>query len=344
MLVLEFFVDEQLRITSCRERLGQTQTGPSGGLLGAPYTRLIPQLIYDRQDAVGWVLAKGEGLCLESVRLEWLHSALWADLSIEPIVKDGSVAGARIDIRAYDGCKPSGQTVPAQRSAEMDKLAIMLSHGVRNPLNAIKGAVTYLRSRFHSDPELDEFTGIMTEEIAQLERFISGFLATSFHDHAPAPLDINDLLKKIVVYTSLQAQAAGVEIELDCAPVVPLQINAFQMEQAILNLLNNAIAVLPRGGRIRLSSGQIQRQKQPFVFVEVADNGPGMPPEKIVAMHDPHSEPERGRDRGFGLFITREVVYSCGGFLEVDSMVGSGTRIRLMLPAAENAGIGVPSQ
>jgi two-component system, NtrC family, nitrogen regulation sensor histidine kinase GlnL len=344
MLVLEFCVDDQLRITGCGERACQTHAGSSGRLFGAPYTRLIPQLIHDRQDAVGWVLAKGEGLFLENVRLEWPHSALWADLTIEPIEKDGAVAGARIDIRAYDGCHPPGQTPRLQRSAEMDKLAIMLSHGVRNPLNAIKGAVTYLRSRFQSDPELDEFTGIMTEEIARLERFISGFLATSFHDHAPHPLDINDLLKKIVVYTSLQAQAAGVEITFDCAPVVPLQINAFQMEQAILNLLNNAIAVLPPGGWIRLSSGQVRRQEQLFVFVEVSDNGPGMPHEKVATLHDPHSEPERGRDRGFGLFITREVVHSCGGFLEVDSVVGSGTCIRLMLPAVEKAAAGEPGQ
>ncbi len=344
MLVLEFCVDEQLRITSCRERVGQTHADPSGGLLGAPYTQLIPQLIYDRQDAVGWVLAKGEGLCLENVRLEWPHSALWADLTIEPLEKDGAVAGARIDICAYEGYKPSGQPGRLQRSAEMEKLAIMLSHGVRNPLNAIKGAVTYLRSRFSSDPELEEFTGIMTEEIVRLERFISGFLATSFHDHAPVPLDINDLLKKIVVYTSLQAQAAGVEIILDCAPVVSLPVNAFQMEQAILNLLNNAIAVLPPGGQIRLLSGQVRRQEQLFVFVEVADNGPGMPDEKIAALHDLHSGPERGRDRGFGLFITREVIHSYGGFLEIDSMVGSGTRIRLMLPAVENAVTGERGQ
>ncbi|MEZ4600264.1 MAG: HAMP domain-containing sensor histidine kinase [Syntrophotaleaceae bacterium] len=262
-----------------------------------------------------------------------------ADLAIEPFEKEGILAGARIRMLAYDGSKSSGQPCRLHRSEEMDKLVIMLSHGVRNPLNAIKGAVTYLRSRYHSDPELDEFTGIMTEEIARLERFISGFLATSFHDHSPVLLNINDLLKKIVVYTSLQAQAAGVEITLECASVVPLRFNAFQMEQAILNLLNNAIAVLEPGGWIRLSSGKVRRNERDFIFVEVADNGPGMPQEKIEALYNPQSEPDRSRDRGFGLFITREVVYSCGGFLEVDSKEGSGTRIRLMLPAADS-GIG----
>jgi two-component system nitrogen regulation sensor histidine kinase GlnL len=127
---------------------------------------------------------------------------------------------------------------------------------------------------------------------------------------------------------------SGVELVLDCGPVNPIRINPFQVEQAVLNLLNNAIAALPDGGRIRLGSNNCRRQARQFIAVEVADDGPGMAAAQIASLKDPASSPERGRERGFGLYITREVVQSHGGLMEIDSEPGMGTVVRLLFPVA----------
>lgn len=337
MLELLFCVDEQLRITSCCDRFGELTGATCAALPGMQYTQVLPHLVYRGRDALEQVLRTGEGLQLEQVRLGYQLPIPVAELVLKPLEEAGARKGVRVFARTLKEGPGARLSRPLRRSEELEKLTIMLSHGVRNPLNAIKGAVTYLQSRFSHEPELEEFTGIMTEEIARLERFVGGFLATSCVDQAAVALDINALLKKISVYTALQARAAGVDLDLHCGSVKPLRVSPFQIEQAILNLLNNAIAVLPQGGRIRLSSGLCQKQGRSWVVLQVADDGPGMPQAKIEALSDPASEPERGRERGFGLYITREVVQSYGGMMEIDSTAGEGTRVRLLLPADEDA-------
>lgn len=336
MLEMHFCVDEMLCITSYCEQFGALGGVHCEEMRGLPYVRVLAPLSYQDRDALDWVLQTGEGLLLEKVQLGDGLDLPVADLVIEPLQEDGARPGVRVTVRAREDEGAAPQVRSLRRSEELEKLTIMLSHGVRNPLNAIKGAVTYLQSRFAHEPELGEFTGIMTEEIARLERFIGGFLATSCFDQAAVSLDINALLKKIIVYTSLQARVAGVDLDLDCGPVRPLRLNPFQIEHAILNLLNNAIAVLPRGGTILLSSGHCRRQGRTYVVLEVSDDGPGMSPAKIAHLNDPASEPERGRDRGFGLYITREVAQSYGGWMEIDSELGKGTRVRLLLPVDES--------
>ena len=130
----------------------------------------------------------------------------------------------------------------------------MLSHGVRNPLNAIKGAVVYLKNRYHDEKELLEFTEIMEDEISRLDLFITRFLSSSFLDMEMDRSDINKLLSKIESYITLQAKAAHVRLDFRYGQVAPLRLNCFHVEQAVLNVLNNAISVMPQGGDIVVES------------------------------------------------------------------------------------------
>ncbi len=327
MLELNFSVDDKLCLVSCSGALAELLGLPGQAPLGAPYHKWLRPIRCGSEDAVAMVVRLGKPLRLAGHPFVCRHGSCAVDIVIESLA-----AGALVNIDTHEACRPLTGGRCAQRWSGMDKVAAMLSHGVRNPLNAIKGAVTYLQGRYAHEAELGEFADIIVEEISRLEQFISGFLSTSRQDSIPEPVEINGLLKKIVAYTSLQAQAAGVAVALECAVVPPLRIDAFQLEQAVLNLFNNALAVLPEGGEILLASRVEQWDGRSFVVVEVADNGPGMPRAKIEALQDPASEPEPGRDRGFGLFITREVVAAYGGRLEIVSAASQGTRVRLLLP------------
>ena len=298
-----------------------------------PYVEWLPGICFGGEDALRKVVDLGESIVLSCYRFPSLDGALMADISIEPLKTENGSNGALVRIGSLMSSRPSDAASAKEGWSENGKVAAMLSHGVRNPLNAIKGAVTYLQGRYPEEAELQEFTGIMTDEITRLEQFISGFLSTSCQGSDEEPVDINSLLKKVASYTALQAQAAGVSISLSCTEVSLIRVNAYQFEQAVLNLVNNALAVLEDGGCIVLSSTMEHRSGRPMVAVEVADNGPGMDFARIEELRDPASEPEPGNDRGFGLFITREVVTSYGGLLEINRAEGSGTRVRLLMPA-----------
>src|SRR5690606_6461505 len=144
-----------------------------------------------------------------------------------------------------------------------------------NPLNAIKGAVVYLRSRFAHEPTLLDFTGIMEEEITKLDRFIAGFLSGSYSNAETEAVDIGELLKKMETFTHLQAQAKGIVLTFGCSTILPLELNLFQIEQALLNVLNNSLQAVPCGGEIRVEAREEDGAEGSKVVIEISDNGPG---------------------------------------------------------------------
>jgi two-component system nitrogen regulation sensor histidine kinase GlnL len=81
----------------------------------------------------------------------------------------------------------------------------------------------------------------MEEEISRLENFISRFLTSSVSDTEVMETDINSLLKKIEIFTSLQIYTRNVQSLYELGSIPPITINSFHLEQAILNVINNAI-------------------------------------------------------------------------------------------------------
>lgn len=323
---LNFRVDRSLCLVSCslalEDRLGVSKKQ----LLNLPYVTWLPALRLEEEDAVQKAIEHHRRLFLQAYRFPALTGVLVADVVIEPL-PDRS--GAEIQI----GPLLSEAPAPQPRWNDVTRVAAKLSHGVRNPLNAIKGAVTYLQGRYAKEAELQEFSAIIVEEISRLEQFVNGFLSTSGRGFAPEKIDVNPLLKKIASYVSLQARSAQVTLVLHCGAVPSVRVDAFQLEQAILNLVNNALAALAEGGRIVLSSHLADYAGEPHVVIKVADNGCGMDPERLAALRNPASEPEAGSEHGFGLYITRDVIASFGGRFEIAESNHRGTQIQLLLPA-----------
>lgn len=337
---LTFRVDHTLCFISVSPALEERLGMPDQPWLGRPYYYWCPAIREDSEDALQKAIGLGRPLRLVGHRFFSLGGAWTADVVIEPLeLEDGSL-GAEVRIGTIRPCPQSDTGVLRQRCNDMARVAAKLSHGVRNPLNAIKGAVTYLQGRYSEEPDLQEFSAIIVEEITCLEQFISGFLSTSGQGKEPELIDVNPLLNKVASYVSLQARAAGVAVVVECSDVQPVRMDCFQLEQAILNLVNNALAALCAGGRVALISRSENRNGFSYVVVEVADNGSGMEAGRIASLHDPASEPEMGRERGFGLFITREVMTSYGGDFEIVSKEGLGTRVRLLLPVEQPVAYG----
>ncbi len=333
MVFFEFAVNSSLELQDWNDQFGGMGNGPEG-LKGRPYYELFPRICQDRSDSVASAIESGRALSLPGYRLPCFYCTLEADVFIQPICVDGLPTGARVRVEPLRPCTYVDQVQQSRKLVDIGKTASILSHGVRNPLNAIKGAVVYLKNRYQDDADLLEFTGIMEEEISRLDHFISGFLSTSFPTFDQDKNDINRLLKKLELYVSLQARAAGIELVFNYGPVPLLTLNVFQIEHAILNILNNAINAMVEGGRILVESRVEDRGQGLFVVVDIVDNGPGMtvcPAEDFASPLDNSPAPE---GRGFGLFITREVLRQHGGTVEIQSSQSRGTRVRLLLPAA----------
>lgn len=331
MELMEFRVDHEARLISINEALAKNCPAALEHLGRSPYSDILPRIMLAEQDMVHQVLRDGQPLRLPRVDFPCFFGMIQAEVEILPRFGEGGILGAQVQIRKTGHCSLAERLSQSEHLIDIGKMASSLAHGVRNPLNAIKGAVVYLQRRYAQESDLIEFTGIMQEEIARLDRFITDFLSASLDNGSShTPTDLNALLQRAERFVALQARAAGVTLACDCQPLPLLPLNIFQVEQAILNLLNNALSALAPGGEILLSSRLAADGRS--VSVKISDTGPGLPERDLPSLDYPQNQRAQNQGRGFGLFLTREVMQHHGGTMEIQSSGQSGTHVTLRFP------------
>ncbi|NWF52137.1 MAG: histidine kinase [Nitrospirae bacterium] len=328
-----FEVDKDLKINSWSDDLEIIYGKSFAEVQDIYYYKVIPRINQNGKDAVKQVLKSGKTLILKGSRTTCFCGDSNTSIRITPLKNElGKVNGANIAISASPSCAIWRKLKQSQRLMDIGKIAATFAHGIRNPLNAIKGAVVYLREKYEGERKLLEFTKIIEEEISRLDSFIAKFLSTSFSEKGLSETDINSVLKKVEVLISLQAQSRRIESVFEYGYPPSVAINSFHLGHAILNIINNAIEAMPSGGRLMVKTQSENRSGTEFALVEVSDSGPGM----IVDRNGEVVKPSKIKGKGLGLFITREILRSCGGHLEIKSKKGVGTVVKLYVPVNKN--------
>jgi two-component system nitrogen regulation sensor histidine kinase GlnL len=324
-----FSVDRALKINSWSKELEVIYGKSSAEVQGILYHKIIPRINQNSKDAVMQVLKTGRPMSLKGNHITCFCGDGKASIRITPLKnKAGKVNSANVAISAYPSCAVWRRLKQSQRLLDIGKIAATFAHGVRNPLNAIKGAVVYLREKYASEGKLIEFTKIIEEEISRLDNFISKFLSPPISEKGLSETDINSVLKKVEVLTSLQAQSRKIETIFEYGYTYPVAINSFHLGHAILNIINNSMEAMPSGGRLTVKTQSEIRSGTDFALIEISDSGPGM----AVDRNGDMVTPSKVKGKGLGLFITREILRSCGGHLEIKSKRGLGTAVKLYVP------------
>jgi signal transduction histidine kinase len=125
-----------------------------------------------------------------------------------------------------------------------------------------------------------------------------------------------------------------VQLNLDIPPALPdIQVDPMQVEQALVEIVSNALDAMPHGGRLRIGASSNGAAAGPReVAIEVADTGPGIPDQVLPSVCEPFFT-TRPEGTGLGLAIAKRYVEQNGGRLEIVSRPG-GTLVRVRLPAA----------
>ena len=285
-------------------------------------------------DAVLEVIRRGIPKIIEKYQTHCFCGNVEADISICP-VRDTArcVKGAHVQMAVYPNCSAAMELQRSERMISIGKAAATLAHGVRNPLNAIKGAIFYLGNKYADDEGIVQFTRMAEEEIARLDAFIARFLEAPLpgDEEGHARSDINALLRKLETLIAYQARVSNIDWSSGYDEVPALLIDSFQLEQAILNVLNNAIEAMPAGGHLTLKTRCERAEDEAFVVIEISDTGPGM----AVKGRNGYVSAQTRQGRGFGLYLAQEVLQHHNGRLEIDCESGPGTTVRLMLPISE---------
>ena len=231
---------------------------------------------------------------------------------------------------------------PTQRAWDQQQQFISnASHELRTPLTILRASADYaLRSPSTDEREkslrdiLDEcdYMNKMVEDLLLLSRIDAHRLVLAT-DLVPFP----DLLAETARQVEKLAIAKGVTLTLEAAQGA-VHGDRVRLRQVLLILLDNALRFTPAGGTIRL--GALIRGRE--VVVQVADSGPGIPPEHLAHIFERFyqvpGQPVEGRGNGLGLSIARGLVEAQHGKIVISSQTGKGTYVQIVLPAA------IPSQ
>jgi len=244
-------------------------------------------------------------------------------------------ANRQLEVRLADLQQAQDRLVQSEKLASIGEMAAGVAHGLRNPLASLRASVQ-LVLRHPESPAAREMLQSMIGEVDRLDLRITHLLAFSSPSPVhpirdrPGPLvqsrlgAMAHLLTERQITLEAELQESDAEILVD--PV--------RLDQALTEVIANAIGAMPQGGRLRVATREGARPEGAReVIIEVSDNGPGIPASLMESIFDPFftTKPE---GTGLGLTMARRFVEQNGGHLELASVPGQGTSVRFHFPAA----------
>ena len=251
-------------------------------------------------------------------------------------IDEGAHAGAGVlALKDLDPVRAVQSLVSySQKLAALGHLTAGVAHEVRNPLNAMRIHVELLRTRLGSAPrpEVSEPLDVLVGEIQRLDRVVQGFLKFARpQDLRLSRVDVNALLADAARLSSTEAVEAGCIIALDLATGLPGVIaDPELLEQAVTNLLVNAIQAMPSGGTVTLAS---RDGAHGTVEIRVSDEGVGIRPDDVERIFRLYYT-TKPNGSGIGLSLVYRIVQMHDGRVDVESTVGRGTTMTVTLPSA----------
>ncbi len=219
-----------------------------------------------------------------------------------------------------------------------------VSHELKTPITAIKGCVETLLDGAVADPEAGRrFLEIIARQGERLNAIIDDLLTLSRieqeaekHDIPLQVGPIRDVIQAAIQSCSVSAAARSVTLEIDCPEPFPAAISPPLLEQALVNLIDNAVKYSDDGGKILISA----RRAGAETVIEVRDWGCGIPREHLARLFERFYRVDKARSRkvggtGLGLAIVKHIVQAHRGRVDVESTPGAGSVFTIVLPTEE---------
>jgi signal transduction histidine kinase len=231
--------------------------------------------------------------------------------------------------------RTQAQLIQSARLVAVGELAAGVAHQLNNSLTPILGYAELLAENLGADsPYQEDLQRIITKghQASEIVRNLLDFARQM--KPQKEMVHINDVVRKTLALIRVQLEKAGLTVEEDYADGLDLlPMDAGQIGQVLLNLVNNAAQAMPSGGTLRLRT----YWKGSEVAIAISDTGPGLSPDAQAHLFEPFFTTKPGRI-GLGLSVSLGIVQEHGGHIEVASSPGQGCTFTVWLPLPERAG------
>ena len=285
---------------------------------------------------------------------------------LEPPTAPGSIVDAAIETLRDESNQAIGALLLIADVTSEQRLERMrsdfvanVSHELRTPITNIKGYIETIQQIGLADPgQVNRFLEIVERNASRLGALVEDLLSISFLESTNSKervtmgsTPMNALIDWVDAELGPAAEARGVKLTRDIESDLQLHANALLIEQAIGNLVSNAIRYAPRGSAIEISARTSQALGNTFnntvnpsgtrmALITVADHGPGIPEKHLPRLFERFYRVDSARSReeggtGLGLAIVKHIAMVHGGTVTVESAIGTGSRFCLAIPLAK---------
>lgn len=216
----------------------------------------------------------------------------------------------------------------AAKLAVVGEMAAAMSHEVRTPLGILRSSANVLQREPQLSKEGHEVLGFIISETERLNNLVSSLIDAA-RPRLPAFTEVNLSALAIKCIAMLSAQAQTKNVQLDCHADQDYLIKADseQMTQVLMNLLINAIQMLPNHGKVEVGITALQDTIQ----LTISDNGPGIPAGSQAQIFEPFFT-QRAGGVGLGLAVVRQIVHAHQGEISYSPSQQGGAQFNITLP------------
>jgi two-component system, sporulation sensor kinase E len=223
------------------------------------------------------------------------------------------------------------QMITTEKFSLIGKLAAGIAHEIRNPLTSIMGFVQLLKEKYQTSDTYFRYMDIVYDELISLNRIVSDFVLMA----KPSKIKkrevvLQNVINEIVQIMISQANLKNVILNTCLGPnEIKLFIDADQMKQVFMNLLQNAFEATSEGGEVSIILSIDHKKTE--VEIDIQDTGIGMTESQMKEIFNPFFTTKQN-GIGLGLAICYKIVENHDGVIKVISNQGSGTKFTIVLP------------
>jgi signal transduction histidine kinase len=254
----------------------------------------------------------------------------WLSFKFPLVDPRGTKYLAGVSVNVTEEKRLETQLRRTERIAELGTLASGMAHEIGTPMNVILGRAEYLLQKT-SDESVKKGLSTIITQVERITRVMNQLLA--FARRKPrerCPVDLKELIEDglDMFHERLSRHRIAVERTVD-GSLPTIVADRDQLMQVLINLIVNSLHAMDQGGTLRLVATKADDQ----VLLEISDTGQGIPPDVLSKVFDPFfTTKEFGKGTGLGLTVVKGIVEEHGGTISVDSRVGEGTTVAILLP------------
>jgi two-component system phosphate regulon sensor histidine kinase PhoR len=214
-----------------------------------------------------------------------------------------------------------------------------VSHELKTPITSIQGFVeTLLDGALEDRDRAKQFLTIIENQAKRLNSIIEDLLSLSRLEQADTEIhkeetDLNPVLDSVFEVCASRAESKSIALRRSCPAGLRALVNPVLLEQAVINLLDNAVKYSPGGSEVLVALKEEERT----VLISVADNGPGIPAKDLPRIFERFYRVDKTRSRnlggtGLGLAIVKHITLAHGGTAWVESEMGKGSTFFIRIP------------